>query len=377
MKPNDFQVTLVSYDIYRTEFQRIVYDHNEVMPQFNTLLVCDEATALGNFSSMIYKRVRLMTDYYRESDNAGIVLLSGTPISNPLNGYTMTQLLDSKCYRSLTDFGNQHVTCVDDYGKPVSWQNLELLKDNMLLNAVRVVRREVREGLPEVNYLDIPYTLHAEHLKLYKKLALERVLELERASGKIVIDALEQSAIYNQLQQLVLNWGHFSEDESKVGAGFDLACQVLDELGDKKLVVVANYRMTIATLLTKLKPYGAVAINGESSDKDKEEAKRRFIQDPTCRVCILNPRSGGYGIDGFQKVCSDMLFVELPIVPKDFTQTVGRLDRDGQQDTVNVRLATALQTIQTTLRQKLLRKDEIVNRVITSWSDLRDELELK
>ena len=71
-----------------------------------------------------------------------------------------------------------------------------------------------------------------------------------------------------------------------------------------------------------------------------------------------------------------MLFLELPVVPKDFTQTVGRLDRDGQKEVVNVRVATALNTIQTKLHKRLLQKDEIVNKIIENWKDLKDDLGL-
>lgn len=58
------------------------------------------------------------------------------------------------------------------------------------------------------------------------------------------ITALSESALFHKCQQIVLNYAHFSGDKTARATGLELANQWLDELGEEKLVIVANYKMT-------------------------------------------------------------------------------------------------------------------------------------
>jgi hypothetical protein len=88
----------------------------------------------------------------------------------------------------------------------------------------------------------------------------------------------------------------------------------------------------------------------------------------------MNPTSGGVGVDGLQNVCHHMLFMEIPTVSKDFWQGVARLERPGQRFVTDVRIATALGTVQVHLRKKLVENDGLVNTVVPSLNDLRAQL---
>ena len=55
-------------------------------------------------------------------------------------------------------------------------------------------------------------------------------------------------------------------------------------IGDRKLVVVANFRRTNAYLLQALSKYNAVAVYGDVSPAGKQKAIRKFIEDDACRV---------------------------------------------------------------------------------------------
>jgi SNF2 family DNA or RNA helicase len=99
----------------------------------------------------------------------------------------------------------------------------------------------------------------------------------------------------------------------------------------------------------------------------------RFLEDPTCRVLIAQPLSAGMGLN-LQGVSSDVLFLETPLVPKDFHQAVGRVYREGQTKTPNVRIAIAAGTIQERLHRQLLLKDELVNKVQIGFQNLREAI---
>jgi hypothetical protein len=307
-----------------------------------------------------------------------LMLLTGTPISRPGDSFAYIKLRSPEIYRNLTHFERLHVGERDFWDNVVRWENLDFLHENLMLNSVRLLKREELGGEDPL-YDPIEYELDDEHYRLYKKLASEQLL-LTEDGGKI--DATVAARLYNMLQQIVCNPAHFSGNPKMRPAAFDLLDELIDELliNDrddslaKKLIVSANYVMTNRSLLQYLKPYGAVAFYGEISEKEKDYAKDRFIDDPTCKIAIVQPTSAGYGIDGWQSVCSDLLFLEAPIIPSHFHQVVGRLDRPGQKVRPHVRVATAAGTIQNRLFNSLLVKDQLVNQVQGGWQDLREAI---
>ena len=123
-----------------------------------------------------------------------------------------------------------------------------------------------------------------------------------------------------------------------------------------------------------MKDYGAVAVYGEVSKTNKDKAIQRFIEDPSCRVIMLQPAAAGRGVDGLQAVCSEMLILEAPTTAPPFHQVVARLDRDGQTKPVNCRIAIASGTVQVRMFRKLLNNDETVNAIQGGYRDLKEAI---
>lgn len=357
----DSAFILMSMEIFKKDYDHISA-HMRGRP---TTLIIDEAHSIKNISSGNHKTV----NNFVLNNDCHLMLLTGTPLTSPADAYAYIKLIAPGTYRNLGQFERIHVGERDFFNKVKSWQRLDVLAENMQINSRRVNKEEVLEHLPKVQYTPIFYDLAPAHLKMYNTLA-EHQLLLLKDGGKI--DATSASALWNNLQQIILNWSYFAQDDSKRPAGFDLLDAVLDELGDRKLLVAANYRMSNRRLIEYTKPYGGVGIFGELSDKAKNENKRRFIEDPTCRVLIIQPRSAGYGVDGLQQVCSDLLFMESPLTPPMFEQTLARLYRDGQPYSVNCRIAVASRTLQVPLHKSLLDKDDLIAGVQGKFDNLRN-----
>jgi hypothetical protein len=66
-----------------------------------------------------------------------------------------------------------------------------------------------------------------------------------------------------------------------------------------------------------------------------------------------------------------MLFLELPLIPKDFEQAVGRLKRSGQSLPPVINVALANGTIQGKLYKDLIAKDELTRQVHISFEQLK------
>lgn len=352
---------LMSIQIFKKDFDRIF----DALHDYPLTIIVDEATSIKNVGSDNHKKL------FKMQQGHDLLLLTGTPLSTPIDGYAYCKLVAPGVYRNQQMFENVHVVERDFFKKVTKWGNLELLANNMKINAVRLLKEDVLKDLPPITYTPIFYDLSPDHKRLYTRLAEEQVLKLENG-GKI--DATQTTALYHALQQIILNYDHFSGDPTKRPAGYDVIDQMMEELEGKKLIIFASYRMTNGKLLTYLQKYKAVAVYGDIPNKLKFANVDKFIDDPEVRVLVAQPTSAGYGVDGLQHVCSDVLFLEQPVIPMHFNQACGRVHRDGQRNNTHIRIAVAEGTLQVRLHHQLLANDQLINRVIKGPQDLRDAI---
>lgn len=352
---------LMSMQIFKKDFDRVF---DELYERPLTIIV-DEASCIKNTASDNHKKL------FKIQQGHSLLLLTGTPLSTPIDGYAYCKLVAPGIYRDREQFENIHITERDRFKKVTRWGNLELLAENMKVNAVRVLKEDVLKDLPPITYTPIFYDLEPDHHRLYTRLAEEQVLKLE-SGGKI--DATQATALYHALQQIVINYDHFSGDDTKRSAGYDVIDQIMEELGDKKLIIFASYRRTNGSLVKYLQKFNPVAVYGDVPDKDKFANIERFIGDSNIRVLVAQPTSAGYGVDGLQHVCHDVLFLEEPVVPMHFHQACARVHRDGQRNNTNVRIAVAERTLQIRLHRQLLEKDQLVNLIQGGFEDLKDAI---
>jgi SWI/SNF-related matrix-associated actin-dependent regulator 1 of chromatin subfamily A len=362
---HDFIV--MSLPIFKKDYRRIEAD----LAHLTVGMITDEATSIKNIESDNFRFTR---DFVT---GRPLILLTGTPLATPEDAYAYVKLLAPDVYRNKRMFDNLHVAKRDFFGNVKKWDNLDVLHENMKINSVRLLKAEHLPQLLKPIYTPIPYELDPEHMALYKLMAEEQLIELENG-GKI--DATSVSKLFTCMQQIILNWGHFAGDPDKKPAGFDLLDHVLDEINaadkarGKKLVIFANYRMTMKALTAHLQPYGVRLVNSEVTPRQREQAIDAFINDPQCRTIAINPQSGGLGVDGLQDVSSDVLFLECPTSPIYFEQAVGRIYRTGQRHQPNVRIAVAEKTLQVRLHQMLLKNNELTNYVQGGFESLREAL---
>ena len=349
--------TLVGYQIFKKDFPRFVAEFGDE----TVLLICDEGQAAKNVGSDTYKKVRdfTLTNH--------LIILSGTPMTTPADGYAYVSLLNPGVYRSLYQFLQVHVAEEDFFGKPTKWRHLDLLKENMEANAVFITQREALKDLPPVTYNPIFYDLAPEHLKLYKKLAEEQLVKLVDGQK---IDLTHASALLHALSQIPMNAEHFSEGKIK-STGFELLDEIMSEMGDGKLVVFTQYRMTNRRLIEYCKKYNAVAVFGDLTAKQQQANIDRFVNDPACRMIILQQAAGGVGVDLLQTVSNTVLFLELGYTSTGFEQAVARVLRAGQTLPVTVHIAVAVGTVQRKVLDIVLQKDSLLGLVQHGAGDLK------
>lgn len=358
---------LVGVQIFCRDYARFLTELQDT----NYFTIIDEATIIGNIGTKSHDMVHDFAIHRARS------LLSGTPTNKPADAYGLMKLTAPGTYLNYRRFEDAHVGkdsqgqfLKDPFGRVKEYINLDLLKSNLMRNSSRVLYEDMYPNAEAPLYVPIEYDLEPEHMKLYERLCEEKMLELE---GE-VIDATSSSRMMHALGQIILNWDHFGGDPKLTAAGISLVEEKLQELGDKKLLVFANYKMTVRRVTAALQGYGAVAYNSEVSERQKHENLQRFINDPTCRVMVIQFVSGGKGLDGAQHVCHHAVFIEPCEQPRDFHQCVARIKRTGQRRKPMVMLAIASGTVHHRRMRNLVRNDTINNKVIRTAVDLRKEL---
>ncbi len=357
----EVDVIIVGIQIFKKEYERFT---NYFAGKAYTVIV-DEATMLGNVESDMHHKV------YEFSIGHPQIMLSGTPMNNVMDAYALIKFSAPGQYRNITHFHNVHVEETDYYKKPIAFKNLDQLGENLKVNSKRILFQDMFAGHETPLYDAVYYDLEPGHYKLYKKLAEEQLLLLPDG-GKV--DGTTANKLMHALGQIVVNWDHFSQAPTDVSACSDMVIQKLTELGGGKLVVMAHYKMTVAGLKEKLKKFGVVTINSDVTEKQKEKNLQTFMNDPKCRVIVMQFISGGKGLDGLQHVCHHMLFAEPCQQPRDFHQAVARLHRMGQKYKVHVMLAIANKTTQIRGFNNLIKNDSLVNQVIRNAVDLRNAI---
>lgn len=355
----DADFVLVGVQIFKRDIERFTR-HFAGRPKTVTV---DEATIICNIGSANHQTV------YDFSIGNHQILLSGTPANNPMDAYGLIKFTAPGTYRNKKQFENIHVESRDFYDRPNKFKELDLLYANLARNSKRILYEDMYKDIEQPLYSPIDYDLDPAHYKLYRRLAEEELLKLPDG-GKI--DGTTANKLRHALGQIVVNWEHFSGVSGNVSNAIHLVEEKLEELGTGKLVVFADYKLTVRACMKHLKKYGVVSVNSEVSNTEKQDNIARFINDPKCRVIVIQFKSGGYGLDGLQHVCNHMLFLEPCLQPRDFHQCVARLKRTGQTKRVMVMMAIARGTTQPRGFKILLENDTLVNQVIRTAGELRE-----
>ena len=364
----DYDFVVMSYQIFQRDYDRFTKEKHFV--------IVDEATIMCNSQNLLWKMLQggmtvkkvkipgklkpeLQKTIYKKV-NQGCALLTATPINKPEDAYGLIKVLTPDVYKNYSQFLRLHVEKEDYFGNPSEYKDLDVLGENLLLQATQRYATD-HLSLPPVVFNVVEYALTPEHYKLYKKLVEERVLEHE---GGEVFDSLSAQEIYNWAQRLIFNPDLLGY--TKPITGLDLLDTILGAV--KSFVMFNNYKATNAKMMER---YSIGACFSEVTSKAKAEYIEQF-KAGELKGLTVNPKSGGFGLD--LPMCQNVIMGELPITPRDFYQCVGRCHRQGQKKSVIVTSLVAVGTIQETLYKRIKEKDDLMKEVINTPRSLREDL---
>jgi SNF2 family DNA or RNA helicase len=121
-----------------------------------------------------------------------------------------------------------------------------------------------------------------------------------------------------------------------------------------KAVVFAHHRAVIAGLITGLRPFGVVAVEGATGPAERQAAIDRFATDPTCRVFVGSITTAGTGIS--LVASSHVTILEPDWVPAVNQQAIARCRRHGQLRSVLARYVAVPHSLDEGIAEVLRRK---------------------
>lgn len=132
-----------------------------------------------------------------------------------------------------------------------------------------------------------------------------------------------------------------------------------------KVVIFARHRDVISALDKELGHQLPVSYHGGMNDQQKKEAVEEFVNNKDCGVFIGQIQAAGTGINGLQRVCSNLVFAELDWVPGTMSQAIDRCHRIGQTaEAVNVFLPHVPGTLESAMLLVHSAKGHVIDALV-------------
>lgn len=308
------------------------------------LIVIDESHLIKNHKSARTKRAYALGDMVEHK-----MILTGTPIAKNLcDEWSQFKFLDEAIigYRYITSFRHQY--CVMG-----GWENRDVVgvknMDEFLKKvepfSFRVTKEEELDLPPKV-YDTVAFEMNDEQRGHYD--AIKEMFLTQLDSGEIATVANAAVAI-TRLQEvtsgiiegrlprtqddvLQKRKGKIVSQEIKDNPRLDALCDLLEQRRGKA-VIWARFNYDIEQIIKRLGKK-AVAYYGQTSARDRDEAKRRWL-DPRSEIdyLVASPSAAGTGLN-LQGDCRTVVYYSNSFNAIDRWQSEDRTHRIGTKGTV-------------------------------------------
>jgi SNF2 family DNA or RNA helicase len=158
---------------------------------------------------------------------------------------------------------------------------------------------------------------------------------LDQARERDIESVIDVENVFIRLRQITSGFVSIDGKPSpfKENPKLDALMELVDELPENDKLVVFNEFVFSGNLISAgLKERGIKHARLYSGTKDKRAELRRFLDDPQCRVFVVNSRSGAMGLN--LQVSHYVAVYESPVSPIVRQQAEARCLRQGQRETV-------------------------------------------
>ena len=297
-----------------------------------------------------------------------VVLMTGTPGKNrPRDAFHLLHILAPDIFPDYRQFALRYCAAfqqtiyVKGGKKRTIWNdngssNLEELND--ILRSTIMLRRSKEDALPQ---------LPRKRRQLIEVEGAAKEVKAEKTAWEEVCASIGYEEALRQMESGAgIAFTEMASKRktvalSKIPFVVEHVSNLLDS--GEKVILFAHHRDVISGLADGLKDYSPVTYVGGMNEKQKDEAKRRFMEDDACRVFIGNIQAAGTGLT--LTVSSTVVFAEMSYCPSDMEQCEDRACRIGQTAaSVLVQHIVLAGSLDVTMGKKLLEKQKIADIIL-------------
>ena len=351
------------------EFVIINYDGVEIVADdiaeagFD-LIVVDEANAYKNAQTKRWKTLN-----YILKPNTWLWMMTGTPAAqSPLDAYGLAKLVNpSGVPKFFSTFREMVMHKINQF-KWIPKENATTTVFNSLQPAIRFTKDECLD-LPEMTYVKRDVELTPQQKKYYNLLKTRMIMQ---AAGEEVTSV---NAAVNMNKLLQISCGAVYSDTGEV-VEFDIKHrykvlrEVIDESSQKVLVFVP-FKHVISILTDRLNDEGIVTevISGEVSATKRADIFKRFQEDPTTRVLVIQPQSAAHGVT--LTAANTVVWWGPTSSLETYAQANARVHRSGQRHPSTV-VQLAGSTVEKRVYAMLDNKLDVHSKIVDLYKQILD-----
>jgi len=366
--------TIINYDILKnyhtitpsTKKERAAIDFfdREIWEENFGLIICDEAHKLKDHKS---KRGAIVGELSQNPTTERIWLLTGTPVANrPKDFYNLLKLIKSPLADNWPFYMQRYCDAKYLYKKLPSGGTRKILvaKGESNLNELSLKSRNYVMRRLKTEVLDMPdkivtpihHELTDSQRTQYEYLWEEYLAERKAKKKKGTPD--------KDLVEIILLRRFMAM--TAIQNTIDMAEDAIEE--GQKVVIFTTFNDEQAELAEHFGKR-CVVHNGSMNETEKQRSVDNFQINGKAEVFIGNIISAGVGITLTEGTV--VIFNSFDWVPGNNEQAEDRTYRIGQEKTVNVYYQLFEDTITTTMWYTVLKKRDIIDKIIGTGSDDR------
>lgn len=302
-------------------FQTAVNSETHVVAYMWDWVLIDEAHSIKTPGAKRTKTALKLRDRAKRR-----LILTGTPIANHMfDLYSQLEFLGRgwsgfTSYDSFRKFYGSWESTGRGVERLVSLQNVPLLQERLARMSFLIKKTEAMPDLPPKTYDVIGVDMTSEQRAVYDSLATQLYAEIERdiaaaeAGGKTVTVTNILTRLL-RLAQITSGFvcldreidpetdefiGPVQIDRFDPNPKLEQLIECVDELDkDSKAIVWCCFIQDVKQIAARLALDGVECVTyyGAMNDDERDEAVRRFNEDPRCKVLVGNPTAGGVGLN--------------------------------------------------------------------------------
>lgn len=366
----DVDVLIMSYDSF-------IKDYGIMKEYFiPNIVIIDEAHRLVNRQNKITQILiggQSIKKTFKDIMNYhSIYLLTGTPIVNKIDDlYAILKAVDPYIftlnsfrlrYTKEMEFRKVIKTTGKEYKfrKVVGYKNQNELKNKAKFYMIRRLRDEILNQLPDKSYKIYDIELSDEERAVYNK--LKEDFKVEFRGKEITVN--DKLSWMTRAQQICNSLETLPESPSKNSSKLKELLQIVSNYHEEhKIVIFSKYTSVTDILERELKHLHPLHLKGEVKDTDRTKIIKAFQENEKHRIFLSTYGAGGAGITlTAADIC---ILYDLAWTPSMNAQAIGRLDRIGQKNNINIFILKVINSIEDHMFNIVWNKQNLIDNIIS------------